>query len=138
MHGYLLFAFSINLSYGASNCAKLWALLEGVKHYLLLNFLSVDIEMDSNVLLSWLQKARCGIWYLKDYWEEFQKLLLAIDYIVCHTYREGNVIADWLARFDAREGDAEWLNMRDLPHMLHGLLREDKWVLPTIWCQGQA
>lgn len=69
-HGDLLLAFLVNLGYGSSTREELMALLEGVKFCKRRNFWDVDIEIDSYVILSWLQRHRCGIWYLEDYWEE--------------------------------------------------------------------
>ncbi|XP_042974562.1 uncharacterized protein LOC122306189 [Carya illinoinensis] len=102
MHGSLLLAFSVNLGYGSSTCAELMALLEGVMHCKRMHFHSVNIEIDSRVILSWWQHYRCGIWYLEDYWEELQALLLQMNFTTSHIFREGDVAADWLARFGAR------------------------------------
>ncbi|KAF5444598.1 hypothetical protein F2P56_033719 [Juglans regia] len=79
MHGRLLLAFAKNLGYGNSTYTELRALLEGVKHCKNMNFSAVDIEMDSKVILAW-----------KPY-----------------IHREGNAVADWLARRGASDGDVE-------------------------------
>ena len=54
----------------------------------------MDIEFDSQVVVSWWKKRRCGVWYLEDFWEE---ILALIDSMVCfvrHIFREGNKAAD--------------------------------------------
>lgn len=132
VQGSVLLAFSMNLGHGDSNRAELRALLEGVRRCKQLHMNSVDIETDSKVILSWLQKTKCRIWYLKDYWEELQELLQTMDVRFSHIFREGNAVADWLARWGAREGDAEWRNACDFPSLLWGLVRIDKWGLLAI------
>ncbi|XP_035545050.1 uncharacterized protein LOC109016147 [Juglans regia] len=136
IRGAVLLAFSMNLGYGDSTKAELRALLEGIKRCKELNLAALDIEVDSQVVLSWLKKNRCGIWYLEDYWEELQELIKDMDYKVSHIFREGNAVADWLARWGARVGDAEWRNMSDVPAMLRGLIRMDKWGIASIRCKS--
>ncbi|KAF5458682.1 hypothetical protein F2P56_022695 [Juglans regia] len=132
MHGRLLLAFAKKLGYGNSTYVELRALLEGVKHCKKMNFSAVDIEMDSKVILAWLDKNRCGSWYLEDFWEELQLLLIAMDVRFMHIHREGNAAADWLARRGATDGDVEWQSMGEVAPLLRGLLRVDKWGLPSI------
>ncbi|KAF5447364.1 hypothetical protein F2P56_032920 [Juglans regia] len=124
------------LGYGDSTQAELRALLEGIKRCKQLNLSAIDIDLDSKVVLSWLPKNRCGIWYLEDYWEEIQELIKNMDYKYSHIFREGNVVVDWLARWGARVGDAKWRNTLDSPAMLRGLIRIDKWGLASIRCKS--
>lgn len=63
-------------------------------------------------------------------------MLVELNYTVSHTYREGNSAADWLARWGTREGDAEWSQLSDVPLPLRGLIRVDKWGLPSIRSKG--
>ncbi|XP_041026880.1 uncharacterized protein LOC121267069 [Juglans microcarpa x Juglans regia] len=136
MQGALLLAFSMNLGYGNSIYAELRALVEGVKHCKNINFVAVDIEMDSKVTLSWLKNNRCGIWYLEEFWEELQHLLTNMDPKFMHIHREGNAVADRLARRGAREGEMEWKIMSELPPLLRGLIKVDKWGLPALRCKS--
>ncbi|KAF5459726.1 hypothetical protein F2P56_019648 [Juglans regia] len=132
MHGTLLLAFAKNLGYGNSTYAELRALVEGVKHCKNMNFSAVDIEMDSKVILAWLDKNRCGSWYLEDVWEELQLQLINMDIRFMHIHREGNAVADWLARRGASDGDVEWWSMGEVSPLSRGLIIVDKWGLPSI------
>jgi len=126
MQGALLLAFSKNLGYGNSTYAELRALMEGVKHCKNMNFGVIDSEMDSKVILSWLDNKRCGSWYLEDFWEELQLLLTNMDTRFMHVHREGNAVADWLTRRGASEGEVEWKSMSEISPLLRGLIRVDK------------
>jgi hypothetical protein len=79
-HGNVVHAFASHLGNGSNNRAELLALLLGLRHCKQLGVGSMEIEMDSQVVISWLQRRRCGIWYLEDFWEE---LISLIDSMVC-------------------------------------------------------
>ncbi|KAF5467862.1 hypothetical protein F2P56_012074, partial [Juglans regia] len=131
-HGNLLLAFSKSIGHGTSNYGELRALVEGIKHCKNLNFSAVDVEMDSKVVLAWLDNQRCGSWYLEDYWEEFLSQSINMDIRFMHIHREGNGATDWLAKRGATDGDGVWQSMGDVSPLFRGLLRVDKWGLPSV------
>ncbi|KAG2724482.1 hypothetical protein I3760_01G019600 [Carya illinoinensis] len=62
----------------------------------------VDIESDSLICVSWVQKKHCGVWYLEDFWEGPMRLYEGGDFSIHHVYREGNALADFLAKMGAQ------------------------------------
>ena len=55
--------------------------------------------------------------------------------VVRHVYREGNKVADWLARSGALGLNSEWRFVRDVPRVLRGLIRLDILGLPSLRCR---
>lgn len=63
-------------------------LLRGLRHIDQLGLLFVEIELDSMLVINWLRIQRCGMWYMKDYWEEIQSRLAGLHVSFVHCYRE--------------------------------------------------
>ena len=55
--------------------------------------------------------------------------------VVRHVYREGNKVADWLARSGALGLNSEWRFVREVPRVLCGLIRLDILGLPSLRCR---
>ena len=73
--GNLTWAFAKELGHGSNNEAELIALFYGLQYCKDLVIRRVEIELDSLLVVHWLEKGRCDIWYLEDYWEKIQTLL---------------------------------------------------------------
>ncbi|XP_042964705.1 uncharacterized protein LOC122298926 [Carya illinoinensis] len=95
--GNLIWAFAKELGYGSNNEAELIALCYGLQYCQDLNIGRVEIELDLLLVVHWLQKGRCGIWYLEDYWKKIQVMVATLEVKIQHIYREGNAGADFLA-----------------------------------------
>ncbi|XP_041001580.1 uncharacterized protein LOC121247270 [Juglans microcarpa x Juglans regia] len=120
--GHMVHAFNSYIGFGSSNRTGLLAILQGLKACKDLRINFVEIELDSQVVILWWNRRRCGVWYLEDFWED---TLALMDYIVCivrHVYREGNKVADWLARSGATGLISEWRFLRDVPRLLRALI----------------
>ncbi|CAA2933935.1 nodulation receptor kinase-like, partial [Olea europaea subsp. europaea] len=61
----------------------------------------LEVEIDSLIIVNWLRRKVCGIWYLEDYWEEIQYMLPIISCRIQHIYREGTSVADILSKLGA-------------------------------------
>lgn len=96
--GRLRLDFAKGLSHGSNNEAELLALYFGLQHCKNLNLQRIEIELDSLLIVNWLEKGRCGIWYLEDYWEKIQQIISGLQVKITHVYREENIGADYLAR----------------------------------------
>ncbi|KAF5468683.1 hypothetical protein F2P56_012820 [Juglans regia] len=96
--GRMNLAFMEFLDHGTNNVVELMALLHGLRQCRNLGIQKVEVELDSLLIVNWLEKMRCGIWYLEDYWEEILGLLSSMQFVFRHIYREGNAGADFLAR----------------------------------------
>ncbi|XP_042950232.1 uncharacterized protein LOC122282338 [Carya illinoinensis] len=101
MHGNMVLSFSCSLGVGSNNHAELKALLIGLKYCRALGLNQVDIESDSLICVSWIQKKHCGVWYLEDFWEEAMRLYAGGVFTIHHVYREGNASANLLAKMGA-------------------------------------
>lgn len=90
------------------------------------------MELDSLLVVHWLQKGRCGIWYLEDYWNKIQLILSTLEVKVRHIYREENAEADFLTRWASARGTGTWNSYNEVPHLLKGILKVDKVGLQAI------
>ncbi|KAG2666238.1 hypothetical protein I3760_15G047900 [Carya illinoinensis] len=131
--GHLCIAYSMDLGQGSNNYAELKGLLEGVRRCCRYGFLQVYIEVDSQLLVNWVTKGACNIWYLEDFWDELRVCLACLDYRLTHVFREGNAVADFLAKQGAGGLTRDWFDEKeDLPSQLRGLLRMDRIGLPYL------
>lgn len=109
-------AFAEFLDHGTNNVAELMPLLHGLRQCRNLDIHKVEVELDSLLIVNWLEKRRCGIWYLEDYWEEILGILSSMQFVFRHIYREGNARADFLAWMASRRVYETWLQYKDLPY----------------------
>lgn len=93
------FVFAISKFFGSytNNEVELRAIVEGIKICRQLGYCFIDIECDSLIMLSWLMNRVCTMWYLWD----LPTLLDGFDFSIKHIFREGNKVADELARVGA-------------------------------------
>ncbi|KAG2664954.1 hypothetical protein I3760_16G106800 [Carya illinoinensis] len=133
LHGNMVLSFSCYLGVGSNNHPELKALLIGLKYCRVLALHDqVDIESDSLIYVSWVQKKHCGVWYLEDYWEETMRLYEGRDFAIHHVYREGNAPADFLAKMGAQSSILVWRSLLHVPKLLKSLIRMDKLSLPYV------
>ncbi|XP_040989051.1 uncharacterized protein LOC121236683 [Juglans microcarpa x Juglans regia] len=78
--GELISGFSIFTRTRSNNFAEFMGLIQGLRIVRFLGLQNVEIEMDSMLVIEWLRKKRCGLWYLDDYWEELLQLLDGLCY----------------------------------------------------------
>ncbi|KAK0598498.1 hypothetical protein LWI29_035225 [Acer saccharum] len=82
--------------------------------------------MNSRIVVDWLRKGSCTLWYLWDFWEDLVAELEGVNFMLLHQYREGNSAADFLAR-DGEMGKNIIYEDPDLfPRFLKGVLRIDR------------
>ncbi|KAK0580059.1 hypothetical protein LWI29_035797 [Acer saccharum] len=129
-HGMAIAAFSSFFGNGTNNSAELKAILEGIRLCKRLLHFNVIIESDSRIVVDWLRKGRCSLWYLWDFWEDLVVELVGVNFRVFHQYREGNSAADFLAKEGARGTNIFYDDQLSLPRFLHGVLRIDRLGLP--------
>lgn len=137
--GNLISGFAINSGIQSNNFAEFMGLLQGLRIVRFLGLLRVEIEMDSKVVIDWLKKKRCGLWYLENYWEELLRLLDGLVFHFKHVYRESNSLADGFARLGVDGVNKTWNNSSDLPRFLRGIFRLDKSgcsSIRSIMCYG--
>lgn len=74
------------------------------------------------------------MWYLEDFWEEIVELTCSVQCQFQHVFREGNRVADWLAKEGASGSDWDFFNFYNLPRVLRGLCRLDSLGFPSLRC----
>ncbi|KAK0598182.1 hypothetical protein LWI29_032329 [Acer saccharum] len=125
-HGMAIAAFSSFFGNGTNNSAELKAIMEGIRLCKRLLHFNVIIESDSRIVVDWLRKGRCSLWYLWDFWEDPVAELVGVNFMVFHQYREGNSVADFLAKEGARGKNIFYDDQLSLPRFLQGVLRIDR------------
>ncbi|XP_042956358.1 uncharacterized protein LOC122292186 [Carya illinoinensis] len=130
--GKLCMAYSVSLGQGSNNFAELHGVLEGIRRCYHLGYLHVEIETDSQLIVNWITNGNCNVWYLEDFWEELQEYLRGMDFCIRHIFREGNAAADFIAKRGAGGLNRNWIEDRDMPDQLRGLLRMDRLGLPYL------
>ena len=122
--GNFIFGFSKFFGSCSNNEAELRAVVEGITICKQLGHVGIDIECDSDVVVSWIRSRRCR--YLWDFWDQLTDLLEGFDFSIHHLYREGNKVADALARYGASGRNNVFSSSSQLPGVIKGLLQLDK------------
>ncbi|TXG59223.1 hypothetical protein EZV62_013796 [Acer yangbiense] len=129
-HGMAIAAFSSFFGNGMNNSAELKAIMEGIRLCKRLLHFNMINESDSRIVVDWLRKGRCSLWYLWDFWEDLVAELVGVNFMVFHQYREGNSVADFLAKEGARGKNIFYEDQLSLSRFLQGVLRIDRLGLP--------
>ncbi|KAF5450403.1 hypothetical protein F2P56_030761 [Juglans regia] len=130
--GDLLCGFAEATGHNSNNYAELMGLLHGLRHIGLLGISSVEIELDSMLVLNWLRNQRCGLWYMEDYWDEIQSRIAGLNVSLVHCYRECNSVSDGFAKMEAKGQSGSWFSLSALPAPIRGNIRLDRGGLPYI------
>lgn len=109
----MLLAFLVGLGHGTHNAAEFMAVLYGLQYCKEMGLMKVEVELDSMLVVNLLEKKRCGIWYLEDFWDEILEILSSRQAIISHIFRECNADADFLARLDT-QSSRTWTNYGQL------------------------
>ena len=124
--GNFIFGFSKFFGSCSNNEAELRAVVEGISICKHLGYDGIDIECDSNIVVSWIRSRICNLWYLWDFWDQLIDLLEGFDFSIHHFYREGNKVADALARYGASGRNNVFSSSSQLPGVIKGFLHLDK------------
>ncbi|KAK0596383.1 hypothetical protein LWI29_015201 [Acer saccharum] len=116
-------AFSSFFGNGTNNSAELKAIMEGIRLCKRLLHFNVIIKSDSRIVVDWLRKGRCSLWYLWDFWEDLVAELVGVNFMVFHQYREGNSVDDFLAKEGARGKNIFYDDQLSLPRFLQGPIK---------------
>lgn len=123
----ILYGFSKFFSSCSNNEAEL-RVAEGIRLYQQLGHTTIDIECDSSIVVYWILTNKCTIWYLWDYWDRLRSMLGGYDFSIKHFYREGNQVADSLARRGAMGYNNFFTDCFQLPQLTRGFYKLDKMV----------
>ncbi|XP_040996142.1 uncharacterized protein LOC121242329 [Juglans microcarpa x Juglans regia] len=123
--GKMVFMFAESIGSGSNNLAEVIALRRGLEHCKRLGLNNIIIEMDSLLVVNWVQDGRCSLWYLEDFWDDTMNMLAEMNFSIKHIYREGNKAADFLAQLGSNGVSYEWLGQTEVPLLLRGIHRTD-------------
>lgn len=121
--GRSVFAFSTVFGSCTNNEVELQTIVEGIKICCQCGYSCIDIECDSLIVVSWLMNKTCTVWYLWDFWDHQLTFFDGIDFSIKHIFREGNKVADELARVGSLGKEILILESVDLPYVVRGLYR---------------
>ncbi|KAL6558441.1 hypothetical protein OROMI_018791 [Orobanche minor] len=89
--------FSEFLGERSNNYAELYAIWRGLEFCLQRNFIKVWVECDSTLALRMINNRGKSNWHLHGLLIKIWTIIDKMEVRFSHIYREGNVIADWLA-----------------------------------------
>lgn len=79
----------------------------------------VVFETDSKLLEQWFQEKVALLWDLWDLCGNIQALLAYIDVEIRYIYKEGNTVADLLAKNRANKVNSQYFYISDLEEDMH-------------------
>ncbi|CAI9782084.1 unnamed protein product [Fraxinus pennsylvanica] len=82
--GMVLAAFATNFGIESNNEAELRATIEGLKLCQHIGAFHVDLECDSKIVVDWMLKLKCTVWYLWDFGEKLLNLMSLFEIQVSH------------------------------------------------------
>ncbi|XP_058076475.1 receptor-like protein EIX1 [Magnolia sinica] len=125
--GVLLFAFSEGYGVGSNISVELRATNNGLHHCITRGHLSILIELDSQLVIDFLAGAAIPSWKWKYLLSRIENLKLFGRVQFTNIYREGNGLADAMARIGSSSQSLTMVNkLADLPAQVRGLLFLDK------------
>ncbi|WMV22613.1 hypothetical protein MTR67_015998 [Solanum verrucosum] len=106
--GKMIHAFSIPLGTGTNNQADVQATFKGIHWCVQHGYRRIHLEIDSELLVKWLNASSKPPWKITHYIKELQTITSQLEFFQCnHTFRENNGTADllskWSHRFDTTQ-----------------------------------
>ncbi|XP_055814172.1 uncharacterized protein LOC129883562 [Solanum dulcamara] len=113
----LMFAYAIPLGTGTNNQAEIKSAIFGLSWCLHLGYMQVILEVDSQLLLKWLQHEAKPPWSIKEMLDKLNTIILNFQEFSCnHVFREANSTADILSKHSHKCTAPElYFNKHDLP-----------------------
>ena len=118
--------FATNFGITSNDEAELRAMIVVLRLCQQIGITQVDIECDSKIVVDWISRGSCRVWYLWDFWEELLNLLQLFEMQISHVFREGNQVADFLAKLGATGLSQYFYSSTDLPRLARGLVCLDQ------------
>ncbi|XP_055835240.1 uncharacterized protein LOC129903721 [Solanum dulcamara] len=125
--GDLMFAYAIPLGSGTNNQAEIKAVIFGLSWCLHLGYNQVILEVDSQLLLKWMQQEAKPPWSIKELLDKLNNIINQFQEFSCnHTFREANSTADSLSKHSHKCSVPElYFNKQDLPKEARALMELD-------------
>lgn len=131
--GQFKLGFSYFYGIGSNMVAESRALLDGLRLAKLHSIPISAIHSDSKALVTLLTtKDAAPPWSLLPWWEELKSFILTFHCPIMHIFREGNQLADALAKYAVQTGcNHEFFSLRELPCVAKGYVIADANGLPN-------
>ncbi|WCJ36046.1 hypothetical protein M5689_017268 [Euphorbia peplus] len=101
------FAFSINCSY--AHLAELRAAIHAISVAWERGWHNIWLECDSSYVVELFKKRSSQVpWEVRQDWLQCMRNISDMSFVVSHIFREGNRVADALARFGQSHNDSHW------------------------------
>lgn len=130
--GDLILAFSEYLEIGTNNKAEMQGLYSGLLICYQLGIFEISVETDSQLLVHWFSECLDPPWSLLDIWQNIRGLADVMNIHISHVFREGNVVADALAKLGAGGNSEFYYCSVDLPTDVSKAWNNDLMGLP-VW-----
>lgn len=112
--------------------AEARALHDGLSLAVEMGFMISIVMSDCNPLVQAIHKGVVPHWSIYPWWRGITRLLQQLQCNIVHIYREGNSVADCLAKFTCNPNSRRvFCNVRDLPCNARGEVMVDKLGLPS-------
>ncbi|XP_047271026.1 uncharacterized protein LOC107877522 isoform X1 [Capsicum annuum] len=135
-HGDLLMTFSIPIYSSSSNMAEAMAAELGVKRCYQFGHTNFTLELDSMDLVNMLNNSGVTNVKLKLMIDSINNIQNKVQMQVRHCYREGNQVADFLAKMASNSNQTLITHSYNiLPIQARGAFLLDKWQLPSVRCK---
>ncbi|XP_019252901.1 PREDICTED: uncharacterized protein LOC109231716 [Nicotiana attenuata] len=132
-NGDLIMAFSVNVQSNSNNMTEALAAEFGVKWCSHHGFTNFVLELGSLIVENMLTKKEANNLKIKQIVDNIINSINDANVCVQHCLREGNQVADCLAKLVATSNQAKiFQNFQQLPNKAKSVFLLDKWQLPTI------
>ncbi|XP_018633360.1 uncharacterized protein [Nicotiana tomentosiformis] len=126
--GEVIAAFATPFGIQTNNAAESLALCIGLKWCKDQRINKICVELDSSLVVNWVNGKIKPPWNLRHNIEEIQKIMITFEaFHVTHCYREANRVADALAKEGSERTSTKWyFSAHELPSQARGLCFMDK------------
>ncbi|WMV46072.1 hypothetical protein MTR67_039457 [Solanum verrucosum] len=120
--GELVYAFSIPFGNGSNNQAETLAPSHGIEWCLQHGYKKILLEVDSELLVKWLQLTAKPPWQLQQSIQELINYTRQLDFFSCqHTFREANSTVDFLSKRSHKTDIVQhYYSVQQLPAVVKG------------------
>lgn len=115
-----------------NNGAELQALTSGVWLCKELGHQNICIEINSELVVGWLNAKCCSSWYLWDVQKLFEEELQCLHFSIKYQFKEGNQVVEFLARQNEGGNTKRYYAGDELPNKMQSLICLDKLGIPSL------
>ncbi|KAI3457760.1 hypothetical protein Pfo_014423 [Paulownia fortunei] len=129
--GYVILAFQDFIEIQNSIFAEVFALHRGLEHAKEQGMTNIWIELDAQPVIQLISSTSHGHWRLQEMLAKSKYIMSQMNVIITHTYREGNRVADFLAKDACNTQISKTFTPHQISGVLLGLIRVDQLELQS-------